>query len=209
MAVDLLSDSSLRAFEERAFEDPVGLLKESGALLMGDFVLASGKRSDYYFDSKKLTLHPKGAFLVVQNIVEKLNLERIQHVGGTAYGAIPIAAHVTLYSHLRGGPPIYSFYHRRKSDAKTHGTEAEAEGQFPPKDKPVAILEDVVTSGDSLLYAIGKAEDDGYNVTHAMTLVDRNEGGREAIEAKGYHFWSLFQVERKDDGGIEFVYNGR
>ena len=82
------------------------------------------------------------------------------------------------------------------------------EGQLPPLDEPVAILEDVVTSGGSLLNAIGKAEANGYNVTHAITLVDRDEGGREAVEAAGYEFLSLFRVVRSGES-VEIRYVGR
>ena len=202
MAIDLLTEIA-----GEVVEDPARLLEKSGALLYGDFKLASGKRSPYYFDSKKLTLEPQGAYFVAQRIVEKLDDIGIRYVGGTAYGAIPIVSHVVLFSGLREGEPIRAFYHRRKSDVKTHGTEAQAEGQFPPHDAPVAILEDVVTTGDSLLYAIKKAEEEDYNVTHAMTLVDRDEGGREAIEAAGYKFWSLFRVELTE-GKPRFIYNG-
>ena len=202
MAVDLLAE---RVGEIQL--EPVALLEESGALLFGDFLLASGKRSPYYFDSKKLTLEPRGARFVAERILEKLDEIGIRHVGGTAYGAIPIVSHVVLLSGLRSGEPVYAFYHRRKTDKKSHGTKSDVEGRFPPKGAPVAILEDVVTTGDSLLYAIEKANEEGYNVTHAFTLVDRDEGGREAVEAAGYEFWSLFRVERNGDE-VSFVYNG-
>ena len=197
MAIDVISENKYE----------VQLLEDSGALLRGDFELASGRRSSYYFDSKKLTLDPRGAIFVGQRIVEKLDELEIRHVGGTAYGAIPIVSHVVLCSGLREGEPIYAFYHRRKSDVKAHGTKSDVEGQFPPSAAPVAILEDVVTTGESLLYAIVKAKEEGYNVTHALTLVDRDEGGRQAVEAAGYEFWSLFRVERSGDE-VSFVYNG-
>ena len=192
---------------EQSVDDPARLLEESGALLYGDFTLASGKRSEYYFDSKKLTLDPPGARFVAERMVRKLDAEKIRLVGGTAYGAIPIISHVVLFSELREGDHIRAFYHRK--EAKGHGTNAAVEGQLPPPDvnMPVAILEDVVTTGDSLLYAIRQAEELGYCVTYAMTLVDRDEGGREAVEAAGYKFWSLFRVERTN-GKIGFVYNG-
>ncbi len=186
---------------EQSVADPVRLLEESGALLFGDFTLASGKRSDYYFDSKKLTLEPRGARYVAERIVQKLDELGIRYVGGTAYGAIPIVSHVVLFSEIskdRKNKPIRAFYHRK--EAKGHGTKAIAEGQFPREGEPTAILEDVVTSGASLLDAIRQAKEEGYRVTHAMTLVDRDEGGREAVEAAGYEFWSLFRVERTDDG---------
>ena len=202
MAIDVLAETA-----READSDATRLMQDTGALLYGNFTLASGKKSEYYFDSKKLTLDPQGALFVTRHIVEKLDELEIRYVGGTAYGAIPIASQVALFSGLREGEPIRAFYHRRSSDAKKHGTKAVAEGQFPPLGESVAILEDVVTTGESLLDAIGKAEADGFHVTHAMTLVDRDEGGREAIEAAGYQFWALFRVERKD-GVARVVWSG-
>ena len=184
---------------------PVRLLEESGALLFGEFTLSSGKKSDYYFDSKKLTLDPAGARFVARQLVDRLDAENIKYVGGVAYGAIPIVSHIVMLTGLREDKPIRAFYHRK--DSKEHGTGAAAEGQFPPQGEPVAIVEDVVTTGGSLLQSIRHAEDSGYNVTHAMTLIDRDEGGREAIEAAGYKFWSLFRVELME-GKPRFIYNG-
>ena len=184
---------------------PVRLLEESGALLFGEFTLSSGKKSDYYFDSKKLTLDPAGARFVARQLVAQLDSENIRYVGGVAYGAIPIVSHIVMLTGLREDKPIRAFYHRK--DSKEHGTGAAAEGQFPPQGEPVAIVEDVVTTGGSLLQSIRHAEESGYNVTHAITLIDRDEGGREAIEAAGYKFWSLFRVERTE-GELNFVYNG-
>lgn len=202
MAIDLLAETEVRVDDEAA-----RLMRQTGAFLYGDFTLASGKKSEYYFDSKKLTLDPQGALFVAQRIVQKLDHFGIRYVGGTAYGAIPIASQVALFSAMRPGQPIRAFYHRRIADAKKHGTEAVAEGQFPQPGEPVAILEDVVTTGESLLDAIRKAKADGYNVTHAMTLVDRNEGGREAIEAARYQFWALCRVERSN-GQVRLVSGG-
>ena len=185
--------------------DPVRLLEEAGALLFGDFKLSSGKRSSFYFDSKKLTLDPPGARFVASEMVRKLDAEGIGYVGGVAYGGIPIVSHIVMLTGMRGQLPIRAFYHRK--DSKEHGTGAAAEGQFPPGEEPVAIVEDVVTTGNSLLQSIRHAEEDGYHVTHAMTIVDRNEGGREAVEKAGYQFWSLFRVERSGDE-VSFIYNG-
>ena len=197
----LLSDRT-RAESE---DDPVGLLEDVGALLHGDFTLASGKKSDYYFDSKQLTLDPRGALFVTQCLVSKLDSLGIRYVGGTAYSGIPLASQVALYSEIRDGPPIMAFYHRK--EAKGHGTNPVLDGKRPPKGAAVVILEDVVTTGDSLLNAIRLAETDGCQVIHAITLVDRDEGGREAIEAEGYKFWSLFRVELTE-GKPRFIFNG-
>ena len=190
---------------EKSGRDPVRLLEHSGALLFGEFTLSSGKKSDYYFDSKKLTMEPAGARFVARHLVDHLDAEGIGYVGGVAYGAIPIVSHIVMLSGMRDDKPIRAFYHRK--DSKEHGTGAQAEGQFPPKGEPVAIVEDVVTTGSSLIASIRHAEESGYNVTHALTLVDRDEGGREAVEAAGYNFWALFTVE-KTAGQVSFVYNG-
>ena len=202
MAIDALAET-IRSADSPATQ----LMQQTGALLYGDFTLASGKKSEYYFDSKKLTLDPKGALFVAKHIVKALDNFGIKYVGGTAYGAIPIAAQVALFSTLRMGHPIRAFYHRRTPDAKKHGTHAIAEGQFPPPNEPTAILEDVVTTGESMLDAIRKSERDGFRITHAMTLVDRNEGGREVIVAEGYHFWSLCRIERSN-GKVRVVSGG-
>ena len=174
-------------------------------MLYGDFRLSSGKRSSYYFDSKKLTLYPPGALFVASQMVLNLDAEGIRYVGGVAYGGIPIVSQIVMLTGVREDRPIRGFYHRK--DSKEHGTGAAVEGQFPQGSEPVAMVEDVVTSGSSLLHSIGQAENAGYNVTHAMTLVDRDEGGRQAVEAAGYRFWSLFRVERAGDE-VSFVYNG-
>ena len=200
-----MASDSTAGQASRTSSDPVRLLEEAGALLYGDFKLSSGRRSSYYFDSKKLTLYPPGARFVASQMVRKLDVEGIGYVGGVAYGGIPIVSHIVLLTGMRDDLPIRAFYHRK--DSKEHGTGAAVEGQFPSQDEAVAIVEDVVTTGGSLLQSIRQAEEGGYNVTHAMTIVDRDEGGREAVEAAGYQFWSLFRVERSGDT-VSFVYNG-
>lgn len=186
-------------------DNPVGLLEDVGALLYGDFTLASGKKSDYYFDSKQLTLDPRGALFVTERLIRRLDDLGVRYVGGTAYSGIPLASQVALYSEVRDGERIQAFYHRK--EAKGHGTNSVLDGKRPPEGTDVVILEDVVTTGDSLIRAIKLAEAEGCKVTHAMALVDRDEGGREKVEEAGYKLWSLFRVERRD-GKPSFVFNG-
>ena len=183
------------------------LLKKTGALLLGDFTLHSGRKSKFYFDSKLLTLDPKGAAFVSLKLLKKLQKEGISNIGGTAYGAIPIVAQIALRSELEGQFPIAAFYHRKVVDVKSHGTKATVEGRVPGSGTRVAILEDVVTTGDSLLTAIKQAEDENLIVTHAIVLLDRNEGGREEVERRGYKFWSLYTVLRSPDGDVKIAYN--
>ena len=70
------------------------------------------------------------------------------------------------------------------------------------------VYGDVVTTGNSLLDAIARAEADGCTVSHAIVLVDRDEGGRQAVEAKGYKFWSLFTISRWPEGQLDIRFNG-
>ena len=193
--------------------DPVELLEKTGALLYGKFTLASGKTTDYYFDSKRLTLDPQGARFVAEQLVRKLAQENIDVVGGTAYSAIPIASHICLYSGYEGGKGIPAFYIRKET--KGHGTDKMAEGTLPLSGQKVAIVEDVVTTGGSLLDAIDKFEDvlaeediKGCTLKLAISLVDRDEGGKEAVEARGYQLWSLFTVTRDEEGIVTFKFNG-
>ena len=190
--------------EKKAIE----LLERTRAVLYGDFTLASGRKSDYYFDSKELTLHPDGAEFVAFQLLRKLEEKGIVVVGGTAYGAIPIVSHLCLYSKISGKSPVSAFYHRKES--KEHGRYKNnvVDGKVPVKGTTVAIVEDVVTSGKSLLYAIALAEEIGCEVSDALVLVDRDEGGREAVEEKGYKFWSLFTVCRTASGKVRFRFNG-
>lgn len=192
----------------------VTLLERCGALLFGDFKLSSGQKSDYYFDSKRLTLDPEGAAFVAEQLVGKVREEGVDIVLGTAYGGIPIASHICIYSRLSEGAAIPAFYIRKEAIGKGHGTNKPSEGTPPALGQRVAIVEDVVTSGKSLLQAVDAFEkiaaDEGweYELAHAIALVDRGEGGREKIEARGYRFWSLFTVEREDGGRPKFRFNG-
>lgn len=192
----------------------VTLLERCGALLFGEFKLSSGQKSDYYFDSKRLTLDPEGAKFAAEQLVQKAREEGVDIVLGTAYGGIPIASHICLFSRLSPGGSIPAFYIRKEGIGKGHGTDEAAEGAFPAAGQRVAIVEDVVTSGKSLLDTIDAFKEiaaaKGWEceLTHAIALVDRGEGGREAVEAQGYRFWSLFTVERADGGRPQFRFNG-
>ncbi len=115
-------------------------------------------------------------------------------MGGLTLGADPLASAVSLTSYL-AGHPIPAFIVRK--EPKGHGTGQWIEGRKVLGDgAEVAIVEDVVTTGGSTLKAIERAEQEGLKVTWAFALVDRLEGGREAVEAKGYRLSTLFT--RKD-----------
>lgn len=154
-------------------------------------VLSSGAESDFYFDGKQTTLHPEGSYLTGRLFFQAMaDVEGIDGVGGLTLGADPIATAVSLVSHL-DGRPIPAFIIRK--EPKGHGTGAWLEGRKNLKDGArVVIVEDVVTSGGSSLKAIRRAEEEGMKVLGVVTLVDREEGGRENIEQAGYWLRSIF-----------------
>ena len=185
--------------------DPVDLLRRTGSLLEGDFLLSSGERSPFYFDSKLFTLDPEGYHSVGKYFFEKLRQSRARAVGGMAHGAIPIVAAVTGMSYGTEHP-LPGFFVRQ--DAKSHGTEKLIEGNFP-KDKswPVAIIDDVVTSGGSILQAIDAVQAQGNPITDVMCILDRDEGGREALKKRGYDLQAMYIVVRDEKGDRKVVYN--
>ena len=154
-------------------------------------VLSSGLESDFYFDGKQTTLHAEGAYLTGKLFFEAIkDIKDVEGVGGLTLGADPIATATSVASYL-AGKPIPAFIIRK--EPKGHGTGAWLEGRknFRPG-SPVVIVEDVVTSGGSSLKAIRRAEEEGLRVLGVVTLVDREEGGRENIEKEGYWLKAIF-----------------
>ncbi|HEY5514246.1 MAG TPA: orotate phosphoribosyltransferase [Geomonas sp.] len=154
-------------------------------------VLASGRASDFYFDGKQTTLHPEGGYLTGKLFFESIrDVEGVEGVGGLTLGADPIATATSVVSFLEG-KPIPGFIIRK--EPKGHGTGAWLEGRKNLKPGArVVIVEDVVTSGGSSIKAIKRAEEEGLTVLGVVTLVDREEGGRENIEKEGYWMKSIF-----------------
>ena len=189
-----MTTHTLPSTPEIALDDEmVKMLLDTGSLLEGNFILASGKTSSYYFDSKLLTLDPKGAKVVGEYFFNKLADTGVAAVGGMALGAIPIVNAVALISHLRDHN-LPGFYVRK--EPKAHGTQNLIEGKFPKDpNAPVAILDDVVTGGGSILQAIKAVEDCRNPITEVMCILDRSEGGKDMLLEHGYELKSMFSVE--------------
>jgi orotate phosphoribosyltransferase len=150
----------------------------------GDFVLASGRRSSFYIDARRTTMSGDGLA-----VVGGLGLDRMavrgwtpRTVGGLTLGADPIAYALALTARRRG--QLLDAFTVRKQP-KNHGTEKRIEGCFLPG-YPVLIVEDVLTTGSSARDAISAVESEGGHILGVMAVVDRQEGGREAIERAGY-----------------------
>lgn len=154
-------------------------------------VLASGKESDFFIDCKQTVLTAEGHALVGALMFEALSrLPACDAIAGVELGGCPLASAVALTSHLRGAPKD-AIYVRK--EAKDHGSQRTLEGNTRvPAGAKIAILEDVTTTGGSTLKAVEKLRAAGYDVAGVCTLVDRSEGGREAIEAQGLAFVALY-----------------
>jgi orotate phosphoribosyltransferase len=170
------------------------LLKKS--VMRGDFTLASGAKSDLYVDCRLTTLDAEGGCLVGRVMhqllreTEKTLGVKVSAIGGLTMGADPIAVAVAMTSHLVGdAAPIHAFSVRK--EAKSHGRKKLVEGNFKAGDS-VAVVDDVITTGGSTLQAIEKIEAEGGKVAFVIVLLDREEGGRANIEAKGYKVAAAF-----------------
>lgn len=158
--------------------------------------LSSGKESDFYIDCKRTALTAEGHFLIGRLLLDEVLVHAPQAiaVGGLTLGADPLASAVSTMSYV-AGRPLHAFIVRK--EPKGHGTAQWIER--PPQlvaGSTVAILEDVVTTGASTLKAIERSQSEGLKVAGAFALVDRLEGGREAVEAQGHALRTLFT--RKD-----------
>ena len=163
---------------------------EVGAFLTGDFTLTSGRKSNYYIDGTRITLTPEGAYLVGKAIFDELAESEVEAVGGVATGAYPMVTAVGLISHLEGRPmPIFIV----REIVKGHGTMRRIEGHLREGSR-VAILEDVLTTGGSVMKAIEAVAKANCRVVKIIALVDREEGGSERLKKAGYSFTALLRV---------------
>ena len=145
------------------------------------FTLVSGRTSPYYFDCKATTLHPEGMYLIGRAGFERIRGLSVRAVGGLTLGADPVAYAIS-HASFDAGEPVETFIVRKQ--AKAHGTRRRVEGNVRPGDR-VVVVDDVVTTGASTLEAVEAAREAGLVVVKALVLVDRQEGGRERIEAAG------------------------
>jgi len=156
--------------------------------------LASGRVSEFYFDSKQTVLTAEGAHLAglafYAAIRDLPEFGEVRGVGGLALGSVPIGTAVGIISHLSGHPLSHLIIRKQ---AKEHGTRAPIEGaSLVPPGATLVVVEDVVTTGGSSLQAAQTLVDAGFTVHTLVTLIDRQEGGREAIEEAGFRLVSLF-----------------
>jgi orotate phosphoribosyltransferase len=146
------------------------------------FKLVSGRISNYYFNCKAVALHPEGMHLIGNIIFDLIKALDVKGIGGLSLGADPIAYAVAYTSHLKGRP-IEAFIVRKTP--KSHGMMKLIEGNVKKGDK-VVIVDDVITTGKSTIEAVTRAKEAGLNIVKVLVLIDRQEGGKETVEALGY-----------------------
>lgn len=163
-------------------------LLQTRALEIRKVVLSSGRTSDYYIDCKRVTLLPEGAYLTAKLMIELIGPE-VAAVGGMTLGADPIISSIAAVSYTQGrGLPALII----RKEPKKHGTMSFIEGPALEIGARVAVIDDVVTSGASLIRSIERLTSAGYKPVQALAILDRMEGGSEALEAAGYKLETLF-----------------
>lgn len=169
-----------------AREELLKLVKEK-AVRKGKHTLSSGKTSNYYIDGKQVTLDPHGILLVAKTILSLLQGTQADAVGGPTLGADPIAAAVALLS-SQTGKPLKAFLVRKEE--KKHGTQKRIEGPALERGDRIVVVEDVVTSGQSVMAAIREVEKLKCRVVKVICLVDREEGAKKLLA--DYNFSPIF-----------------
>ena len=158
----------------------IGIVLEKSFKYSDDppFTLASGRKSNFYFNCKPTTLDPEGMNLIGHLLFDMIGDLDVTAAGGLTLGADPMANALSVISFQRGRP-VKSFIVRKET--KDHGTKSRIEGTVKAGES-VVILDDVITTGGSTLAAIAAAREAGLNVKRVIALIDREEGGRENIE---------------------------
>jgi orotate phosphoribosyltransferase len=155
------------------------------------FRLVSGRMSNYYFNCKAVTLYPEGAYLIGNIIFDLMKDSQVKGIGGLTLGADPIAYAVAYTSYLKG-KPIEAFVVRKTP--KSYGMMQWIEGNIKNGDR-VVIVDDVITTGKSTIEAITRAKEAGLEIVRVIALIDRQEGGREAVEELGFKLDSVITRE--------------
>ena len=159
------------------------------SLRMGDFKLSSGRRSSYLFQLRQTTMLPEGAALLGEVILEYMYQHSIECIGGLELGAVPLVSSVAVMSHIRA-LPIDAFFVRKAP--KEHGARERIDGHLRAGAE-VLMVDDVATTGGSILKAVEGIEGYGAYVRRALAVVDREEGAAENLAAHDIQLAAIFK----------------
>ena len=158
-----------------------------------EFTLASGRKSWVYFNMKPTMMDAEGAHLLAALLLRAVRGTGADLVGGMELGGVPLVSIVAAASFSDGGAPLAAFFVRKK--AKDHGSQTRVEGLAPGaalRGRRIVMLEDVTTTGGSILSAVSEVRESGGRVDHVVTVVDRQEGAAAALEHEGLTLTALF-----------------
>ncbi len=171
--------------------------------LDGPFELSSGHESPYYLDAKLTGLDPEGITLAVEALVAETRDLVFDAIGGLEFGAAPIIG-AFVFRSQEIGKPVAGFVVRK--ERKAHGTRKRIEGPLPEEPSRVVIVDDVVTSGASILRAIDAIQQKNHSVVRALSIVDREEGAVERLRDQGIEYRPL--VTASELGIARYVNRG-
>src|SRR6516225_6175208 len=160
----------------------------------GEITLASGRKSDFYFNLKPTMLDPEGAALLAEVTYEALRDDELDYIGGLEMGAVPLAGAIAQLSWLKGHP-IAAFFVRKKP--KEHGARLAIEGLAKGdtlEGKRIVVVEDVTTTGSSAMKAVEALREAGANIVLVLTMVDREEGATDTFAQAGLPFRSIYKA---------------
>jgi orotate phosphoribosyltransferase len=168
----------------------LALLKKE-AFKKGKFILSSGKESNFYLDGRIITMIPEGAYLVASIMMDMIKADDADALGGPTLGADPIVGAVAVLSHLNK-VPLKTFIVRKS--AKGHGTQRRIEGPALKEGERVVLVDDVATTGGSLVEAKQVLDSMNIKVVKALVIVDRGEGAKENLDRSGLKLESIFSL---------------
>jgi orotate phosphoribosyltransferase len=185
-----------RNAREKNVQDLVDIIKQR-SYRRGRFKLASGAESEFYFNLKPTMMNARGGWLCAKALLQKIRaVGSVDYVGGLEMGAVPVIAALAALSHAEG-KPVETFFVRKKE--KDHGTAEVIEGLAAGENlagKRVVIIDDVATTGGSIIKAARAARAAGAIVEHALVIIDREEGGSENLAKAGM---ALLSALKKSD----------
>jgi orotate phosphoribosyltransferase len=165
----------------------LAIIRRESLLQNGDFRLASGRSSKFFFDMKKTMFDPQGASLLSDLLFEMIRNDDVDYIGGLETGAIPIIAALCVRSWPE--KPVRGFFVRKET--KGHGTDQRVDGRLE-KGSKVILFEDVTTTGGSAMLAVNQARQFQCPILKVISVVDRLEGAEENFRAAGIEFEALF-----------------
>jgi orotate phosphoribosyltransferase len=165
----------------------LAIIRQQSLLQNRDFILVSGRSSNFFFDMKRTMFDPEGASLLADLLFDMINAEKVEYIGGLETGAIPIVA--ALCARSWPEKPIKGFFVRK--EIKGHGTDQRIDGLLKRGSK-VILFEDVTTTGGSAMQAVNQTRQFGCTILKVISVVDRLEGAEDNYRAAGITFESLF-----------------